>query len=126
MNDQKTLKKIMLECCAKIEDSKKNGHYFSKPFQYCYVDNFLPIQFAEATMEAFPPLGSDCWDSSNDEGIEIKHRTNWQSEFDIPDGILPIIRILNSAPMLKTMGDLFDIPKLLPDPYFSGGGLNRS
>ena len=55
-----------------------------------------------------------------------KSRSNWTSEFDIPEKIIDVIRILNSSLILKAMSELFSIPKLMPDPYFSGGGLNVS
>ena len=51
-------------------------------------------------------------------------RSKWQSEFDIPDTIVDAIRILNSSLFLKAISKKFDIPKLMPDPYFTGGGLN--
>lgn len=121
---QNELKNITLEIVEKVRQAKSEGTYFSQPFQYCYIDNLLPEAFAKNIMDSFPPINSDTWESPKDDGIEIKHRTTWQSEFDIPDGVLPIIRILNSAPFLKAMAELFDIPKLIPDAYFAGGGLN--
>ena len=122
--NQTELKKIALESIDKLGKTKEKGTYFNKPYQYCYIDNFLPEDFANSIMNAFPPVGPENWESPNDSEIEIKHRTVWKSEFDIPDGILPIIKILNSAPMLHAMSELFDIPKLIPDAYFAGGGLN--
>ena len=57
-------------------------------------------------------------------GIEVKSRSTWASEFDIPDGIIDVVRILNSAQFLSAIGEVLNIPKLMPDPYFAGGGLN--
>jgi Rps23 Pro-64 3,4-dihydroxylase Tpa1-like proline 4-hydroxylase len=76
-------------------------------------------------MESFPSLNDpEKWDFSNDEDVEVKYRTNWTSEFDIPNGILPVVRVMNSALFCKAMSEKFDIPKLIPDAYYSGGGLN--
>lgn len=61
---------------------------------------------------------------SDDKDIEVKARSTWTSEFDIPDGICEIVRILNSAPILRAMSQVLDISKLMPDPYYTGGGLN--
>ena len=36
------------------------------------------------------------------------------------------MKILNSSIILKSLEDIFKIKKILPDPYFMGGGLNIS
>ncbi len=37
-----------------------------------------------------------------------------------------VVRILNSSVFLKSMSSVMDIYKLVPDPYYTGGGLNVS
>ena len=64
------------------------------------------------------------WEKSNIKSIEIKYRSNWNSEFDIPEYMACLVRILNSSIFLKALSKVFSIPKLMPDPYFTGGGLN--
>ena len=88
------------------------------------LDNFFPTDFADACLAAFPESTDPVWQHANDPDIEVKLRTDWKSEFDIPDGILPAVRILNSAPFLNVMSTALRINKLVPDPYFTGGGLN--
>jgi hypothetical protein len=44
--------------------------------------------------------------------IEVKLRTKWTSEFDIPDGIIDCVRIMNSAIFLNAMSEVFGINKL--------------
>jgi hypothetical protein len=119
---QKDLKNIAVLCSEKI----KQGQYFSEPFQYSIIDDFLPENLISAALSGFPPLTEESWEHSNDPGIEVKSRTVWKSEFDVPDGLIDIIRVLNSSLILNTMSNLLSIPKLMPDPYFSGGGLNVS
>ena len=109
--NQLKLKKIAEESIAKLYEAKSNGTFISEPFQYCCIDNFLPEEFANEVMNGFPDINSDLWDSPKDHQIEIKHRTKWTSEFDIPDAVLPCIRLLNSAPMLKALSEIFNIPK---------------
>lgn len=121
-----TLKILADDLCKKILASKCDGNYFSEPFQHLVIDNFLPLDFANELLHAFPDASEDCWQRSNDEGIEIKARTDWQSEFDIPDGLSGVVRIFNSAPILRAMSEVLSIPKLMSDPYYSGGGLNIS
>jgi hypothetical protein len=121
---QKDLKKHSLDISAKIENAVSGEEYFSSPYQHIIIDNLIENRFIESIFKAFPKLNDPDWEHTYDEGIEVKSRTNWTSEFDIPDKIIDIIRIFNSSPVLNAIGSRLKIPKLIPDPYFTGGGLN--
>ena len=123
-NSQHELKQIAENCANKIEHANEHGSYFEGPFQHIILDSFLPESVAKSVLDAFPDLDDPTWEKTNDAGLEIKARTNWASEFDVPEGIVGAIRILNSAMVLKAMSKALSIPKLMPDPYFTGGGLN--
>jgi hypothetical protein len=84
--NQSNLKIIAEELANKILVSKLNDTYNSEPFQHIVIDNFLPDFFANDCLSSFPNIESDIWEHSNNEDVEIKLRTNWKSEFDIPDG----------------------------------------
>jgi hypothetical protein len=109
-------------CVEKVISAKLE----TSPFKYVVIDDFLSDQLANDAMASFPPLTDASWEHSKDQGIEVKSRTTWKSEFDIPEHIIDVVRIANSSLLLSAMSDLFGIPKLMPDPYFSGGGLNVS
>lgn len=121
---QNKLKLIAADCAAKIKGAVEGELFFKDPFKHCIIDDFFPVDFAEKLLSGFPDLESNDWERTNDPEIEVKLRSAWKSEFDIPDAILPCIRILNSSLILKAMSSLFEINKLVPDPYFTGGGLN--
>lgn len=100
---------------------------FSKsPFQHLVLDDAFSVALSNRCLRNFPSLSDDCWEFTNVPGIEVKARSTWTSEFDCPDGVVDVIRILNSAPILRALSERFEIPKLMPDPYFTGGGLNCS
>lgn len=121
--NQKKLKDILDHSMLQISNSYENFEEF--PFKHFHVDNFLPNDFAELCLESFPDVNNvNYWDISEDEGIEVKMRSNWKSEFDIPDIIVDAIRLLNSSYFMIEIGKLFNISKIIPDPYFTGGGLN--
>ncbi len=122
--NQSLLKEIANTCAQKITDAKDGVEYFNEPYRHIVIDDFFPEELASLCLKSFPDLNDDTWEHANDKDIEIKYRTTWQSEFDIPEGIVEAIRILNSSIFLKAMGDRIGIPKLVPDAYFSGGGLN--
>jgi Rps23 Pro-64 3,4-dihydroxylase Tpa1-like proline 4-hydroxylase len=124
--NQKELKGVAESCAEKVKNTVCNEGYFESPFKHLVIDDFLPFEMAQACLSAFPASsqGMAGWDYQDDKDIEVKYRTNWSSEFDIPDCVLPIVRILNSSLFLKAMQSRFEINKIVPDPYFSGGGLN--
>lgn len=110
----------------KIFNAEANNSYFPDPFQHIILDDFLPQETARSLLNEFPKSDDCCWQRSNDIGVEIKARTDWKSEFDIPDGLSHVMRVFNSAPILRAMSAALNIPKLMSDPYYSGGGLNIS
>ena len=121
--NQLDLKQISIASSKKMLDDSINNFSYD-PFKHLFIDNFFNTNFANQLFENFPELHSESWERTNDPEIEVKMRSNWTSEFDIPEKIVDAIRIMNSAPFLQSLSNALGIPKLIPDPYFSGGGLN--
>jgi hypothetical protein len=124
MFSQKQLKIYSKLSSQKIKNSKININYFTKPYKHLVIDDFFENEIVDLCLKNFPDVSDPVWDFSNCKDIEVKYRSTWSSEFDIPEGIIDVIRILNGADFLKSISDLFKIKKLIPDPYFTGGGLN--
>jgi Rps23 Pro-64 3,4-dihydroxylase Tpa1-like proline 4-hydroxylase len=122
--NQFELKQIAETCSEKVKNAINGISFFEMPFKHVVIDSFFPENFAKNLLEKFPDISSSMWERTNDADIEVKLRTMWKSEFDIPDGIVEAVRILNSSLFLNSMSKLFGIEKIMPDPYFSGGGLN--
>lgn len=117
--------KIMAESCAdKVSSAKLDVDYFESPYKHLVIDNFFDQKLANVCLQNFPPLEDPTWEHANDADIEIKYRTTWKSEFEIPEGIVDAVRILNCSLFLKAMSARFGIDKVVADPYFTGGGLN--
>lgn len=121
--NQVLLNKIAKESSSKITNKEINN-YSEDPFKNLFIDNFFDTNFANELLNNFPNLDSELWERTNDPEIEVKMRSKWTSEFDVPEKIVDAIRIMNSAPFLQSLSNALRIPKLIPDPYFSGGGLN--
>ena len=121
---QTQLKSIAEYSSGRLLAAREGIELFKEPYKHVVIDEFFPADFAKACLESFPSITAPVWEYANDPDIEVKFRTNWKSEFDIPDGILPAVRILNSAPFLRAMSQVMGIEKIIPDPYFTGGGLN--
>ena len=118
------LSKQVQICHQKIIDIQQTNCFATEPFKHFYIDNFFEPEFANKLLKAFPPLEDASWEKANTPDIEVKMRSQWTSEFDIPEGIVDAIRLMNAAPFLRAIGSVLEIPKLIPDPYFTGGGLN--
>ena len=126
MRNQFFLKKQSENLAKKIISAKSNKTFSNRPFKHLYIDNAFSKNIANDCLKNFPSETSKNWIKTNDKDIEIKYRSNWQSEFDIPEGIIDVIRVLNSSLILKAISNAFNIKKIIPDPYYTGGGLNMS
>ena len=118
--NQKELEVIANTCVHKIISSEVQ----KTPFKHIVTDNFFPENLIQNCIKAFPNLDNEIWEHENDIDIEIKSRTVWKSEFDIPDYIIDIVRILNCSLVMLAFSKVFDIPRLISDSYYTGGGLN--
>lgn len=123
---QSKLKKIAKTSYDKIINVEKSNNLFQHPFTHFYIDDFFEPEFADNLFNAFPSTNSKSWEVSNDTDIEVKMRSKWESEFDIPKYIVDAVRIMNSSYFLNSLSKILKIPKLIPDPYFTGGGLNMT
>jgi hypothetical protein len=121
---QTDLKTMAESCAEKVLSATIGVDFFDVPYKHLIIDNFFDYRLASACLKNFPPLESSTWEHANDADIEVKYRTTWQTEFDIPEGIVDAVRILNSSLFLKAMSVRFGIDKIVSDPYFTGGGLN--
>lgn len=118
--NQLNLKKEALNVANKIN----NAELHTKPFKHIQIDNIFSNELIENCLKNFPKNTSSKWEESNSKDIEIKKRTAWESEFDIPEGIVDAVRIMNSSIFLKAMSDKMWIKKIIPDPYFTWWWLN--
>ena len=124
MFSQNKLKKFSNIVAKKIKNSKININYFIEPYKHLVIDNFFEEELIEECYKNFPDISDNSWEFANDKDIEIKYRSKWTSEFDIPEGVIDVVRIMNGADFLRSVSEIFNIKKLVPDSYFTGGGLN--
>ena len=94
------------------------------PFPHCYLDNFFDNEVLNELITEFPGITDPIWEASSQEGIQVKLRSNWQSEADIRPVTKSVVHFLNSGAVMKQLSRLTGIEKLISDPYYTGGGLN--
>jgi len=90
------------------------------PFRHIVIDNFLPSEQAIWASASFP-RPKDGW-YSYDNVFENKWATD-KHEL-IPSQHMEILLKHNASPFITDLETLFDMPGLIPDPSFRGGGLH--
>src|SRR5437016_842453 len=96
----------------------------ARPFPHFVLDGLFPDTAIAACHALFAQLPDTYWEKSNDEGVEVKWRSKWNSEYEIPEPAREIVRFLNSGIFLRELSRLTGIPHLIADPYYTGGGFN--
>ena len=109
-----------------LAQAKASASLIQDPFTVAEILNFLPTAVLDEVLSSFPPAEDPIWETSKVGDVESKRRTTWTSIYDIPLGIREVVQFMNSSPFLHFASETLGIPKLLPDPYFTGGGLNES
>ncbi len=102
-----------------------NAAYTSaRPFPHIVIDNFLPETIINEVLTHFPheKVGTEVHYEKGYKGLH-KRQIN-PNECDAV--IRGIFNFFNSAPMLQFLESLTSIEGLIPDPYFTGGGLHET
>ena len=106
--------------------AKKNHEAFSaaSPFPHVVADNLFDERLIERIVQEYPQRNAAIWQRYDDQDIQVKVRTNWRSDADIPSDVREVVRTLNSGRFLLALSKLTGIPNLISDPYLTGGGLS--
>ena len=101
----------------------------SEPFNHIVIDNFLPKDHADFLYNNFPNSEHQVW-------LDWKIRTKFQygkqgignsDNLNLIDPFLKLALVeFNSPYFLTFLEKLTGIEKILPDPYFSGGGIHQT
>lgn len=97
----------------------------ARPFSHVVLDDFVRSDILENVYEEFDSENFDTWDKREHERIQVKWRSNWQDDTDVPPQTLNLIKYLNSGRFLRWLSQLTGISGLIPDPYLTGGGFNQ-
>ena len=105
-----------------LAEEKAEVYKNNKPFPHIYFDNFLPGEAAEAALRNFPEPKQLTWSEFNNPN-EKKLAFDVVERLPAPDR--DVLYFLNSRPMLRFLEVLTGIEGIIPDPYYSGGGLHQ-
>ncbi|MFA5882552.1 MAG: 2OG-Fe(II) oxygenase [Acidimicrobiia bacterium] len=106
----------------RIADENHERYATAQPFPHAYFDGLLPDDALDLALAAFPDPDCPVW-KEYENYHEVKLET--QGEERLPPEISLLLYQFNSAPFLQFLEHLSGIEGLIPDPYFSGGGLHQ-
>lgn len=101
-----------------------NAFQEARPFPHLVLDDAIDAGTVDALHQMMSVRPDETWDKSNDTGIEVKWRSNWYSEYDIPEPARELVRFFNSGAFMRELSRVTGIPHLIADPYYTGGGFN--
>lgn len=114
-------KKPTLERLNRRAASLRESWYAKRPFRYVIVDDFLPPEFAEAILAAYPRPEADDWDGTT--YIHQRKKLTKRSGFTEP--IQSFFDLTATPEFRDLIGDITGIPELIDDPDLVGGGLHQ-
>lgn len=118
----------MFECLstrfAEIAEQNREKYAAAEPFPHLAIDGLFDEQDLAEILDEFPAQDDSIWHRSEQQGIQVKLRSNWKSDREIRTKTRQLIQQLNSGDMLRALSKLTGIDGLIPDPYLTGGGLN--
>lgn len=97
----------------------------ANPFNHIVLDNAFDKEKLNSILTEFDNENFDTWDKRDHTDIQVKWRSNWKSDSDVPPNTFSLIQYLNSGDFLRFLTKLTGIKGIIPDPYLSGGGLNQ-
>ena len=99
------------------------------PFPHVVIDDFLDAKTADMLARVFPRPDSPIWFDWRQRDKRRQPRKQGIGHAERLSGVSPwlqnVLDSFNSYPFLHFLETLTGIEKLLPDPYFHGGGIHQ-
>ena len=69
---------------GEVDEGGSDGGEGDLTFPHIELDGLFPDEQIRTLHEMFWKLPDDYWEKNSDHGIEVKWRSKWKSEYDIP------------------------------------------
>jgi len=116
------LSKDVLSRLGRIGETRAIEYQTAQPFPHIVIDDLLPPDLLEYALREFPTPQQLRW-IKYDDTHEIK--LAFPVAEKMPASIRDVLYFLNSSQVLQFLEKLTGIDALIPDPYFTGGGLHQ-
>lgn len=113
--------KLTLEHLGRRRSELARDWEAKEPFRYVIIDDFLPEQFAEDILAAYPVPDMSGWDSTT--YIHQRKKLTQRSGFSPP--IERFFALTASPEFRDLISEICGIDKLIDDPDLIGGGLHQ-
>lgn len=110
------------EHLAEIADRHRGDYADAEPFPHAVLDDLIPDEALDLVLSEFPSPESQVW-KEYENFHEKKLETQGEAQLGPETSLL--LYQFNSAPFLRFLERLTGIENLIPDPYFTGGGLHQ-
>lgn len=107
-----------------LGQARMGDYAFAEPFAHAVLDNFLPSEMTEGLLAHFP-ADPKAHDKVYEKGYGGTHKRQI-SPYDCDAHMRAAFAFFNSAPFVRFIEGITNIQGLIPDPYFSGGGLHET
>lgn len=120
--------KIKKNLTINYEESIKNIGFLinynnADPYPHCVIEDFLPEDLMNKLKDNF--AGEDVISTEFNNGYQGKFKRQINPE-DCNGEIVNIFRFFNSAGFISILSEITGIEKLMPDPFFVGGGFHET
>ena len=106
----------------RVAVERRDAYASADPFPHAVIDGLLPEEALDELLRAFPDPGANVWKEYDN---ELEKKLETQGEARLGDDASLLLYQFNSAPFVAFLERLTGIDGLIPDPYFSGGGLHQ-
>ena len=100
------MKKWQTETLGRLDAlvaTKKKEFLGADPFPHCVIDDLFDLVIIEELVGEFPAVSDPILESSNQERIQVKLRSNWVTEEDILPVTRTAVHFLNSGAFMKRL-----------------------
>ena len=94
----------------------------AEPFPHLVIDDFLPLEFIDSILAAFPDKSQATVSHSKAHQL---HKRGYRPHTLGDNPCRHYLHLFNTPPVLQFLEEVTGINGLIPDPYFLGGGLHE-
>lgn len=104
---------------------KKGGaDYIDRaPYPYAVFDGLFDLSVLDEVNQEIDKQKFKT-DERVHEGVQVKTRSDFRDNEDLPDVTKRIFEVINGGKFLNLVSELTSIKGLISDPYYDGGGIN--
>ena len=110
------------EKLSRLIEDHRDSYASAQPFPHVVIDDFMPAEVLRRIADSFPgpkEIGWQEFDNPRQKKLAV------ESETQIEAGARWLLYQMNSATFMEFLERLTGIEGLIPDPYFTGGGLHQ-